>query len=106
MSKLIPTDEDYELGDAKLEEKRDERLTEHYDSIIGVGYEVQTPHGKGTVTGYEILHPRKIFINRHKPAPGVSYRYQIELAPGHTWSCDQKYYYAFDNEVQVLLGQF
>lgn len=106
MSQLIPTDEDYDVADAKFEEEREERLAKHYDSIIGVGYQVMTSHGEGKVVGYEVLHPHKVFTTTTKPTPGVSYRYQIELAPGHTWCCDQKYYYAFDNEVTLLMGQF
>lgn len=94
-----------ELGDAKFEERRYERLKEHYNNIIAVGYHVTVPHGEGKVVGYEILHPRKVFTTTTKPKPGIGYRYMIELSPGHTWSADQPFYFAFPNEVHMQLGQ-
>ena len=96
-----------EIGDAKFEEQREERLTQHYDRIIGVGYFVKTPHGEGEVVGYEILDgPNMYDTTTTKPAPGISHRYMIKLSPGHTWLADHPFYYAFDNEVHMLLGQF
>lgn len=96
-----------DLGDTKFEEKREEKLTEHYDAIIGIGYYVQTAHGEGEVIGYEVL-PRddEPYLTDIKPRPSLSYRYMIRLLPGHTWEANQPVYCAFDNEVHMLLGQF
>lgn len=106
MGRLIPTDEEYDLGDARMDEQREERLAAHYDSVIGVGYHVQTSHGAGVVEGYEILNRNGTVITTTKPGPSVAYRYMIKLSPGHHWLTDQPFYFAFDNEVQMLLGQF
>jgi len=106
MGRLVPNDEDYDLADAKFDEQREERLIAHFNSVISIGYQVSTPHGKGEVVGYELLHRNGVTTSTTKPGPSVPYRYMIRLEPGHTWMADQPFYYAFDNEVTFLMGQF
>jgi len=106
MERLIPTDDDYERAEAKFDERREERLAKHYDSIIDLGYQVKVPHGKGEVVGYELLQYSGVVTVKTKPAPGVSFRYMVKLSPGHTWASEAPFYCAFPNETHLLMGQF